>query len=94
MLDKKHTVRVCNIFALPTLWGPQSVPDDMGQHTVPEKSGLVPDPVTVWEDEAGATAKESQVFSHAWAVMMCKCAAGLSNLNGNKTYWSAAITED
>lgn len=36
----------------------------------------------------------NQVFSHAWTVMMWKCVVGLSNLNRNKTNWSAAITED
>lgn len=92
MPAKKHAVWVCNISAVSTLWGPQSVPDDMGQHPVPEEPGLVPDPVTVWEDDTRATLKESQVFTNASAVMTCKGVAGLFNLNGNKSYWSAAIS--
>lgn len=57
MLAKKHTVRVRDIFALSTLWGPQSVPNDVGQHTVPEEPGLVPDPVTLREDKPGSRGK-------------------------------------
>lgn len=64
----------------------------MGQHPVPEEPGLVPDPVIVWEGDTRATLKESQMFTNAGAVMTCKCVAGLFNLNGNKTYWSAAIS--
>lgn len=84
MLDQKHTVRVCDISALPTLRGPQSVPDDLGQYPVPEEPGLVPDPVTGWEGETRATARESQMFSHACAVIMCKCVVGSSNLSVTK----------
>lgn len=64
----------------------------MGQYPVPEEPGLVPDPVTVWEGDTRAMLKESQVFTNAGAVMTCKRVAGLFNLNGNKTYWSAAIS--
>lgn len=58
MPAKKHTVWVCNLSALSTLWGPQSVSNDMGQHRVPEEPGLVPDPVTVWESDNRAILEE------------------------------------
>lgn len=74
MPAKKHTVWVCNLSALSALWGSQSVSHDMGQHPVPEEPGMVPHPVTVWEEDNNrAMLEEGHSLPKCWTALICKC---------------------
>lgn len=90
MPAKKHAVWVCNLSTVSTLWGPQSVSNDMGQHPVPEEPGLVPDPVIVWEGDNRAMLEE--VPTKSWTGMACKCIVGVFKIDENKTYWSTVTS--
>lgn len=81
---------MCDLPALSTLRGPQSVSNDMGQQPFPEKPGLVPDYVTVWEgndSHAGIKQTATFVMSRPW-----KTEAHYYRINKNGFLWTKLLT--